>query len=69
MGVSVAELLQHKHCLKCGRAILASEEYCSDECKDSREALIRRKRRQLLYLYIGSAIVLFLVILFSFGGG
>jgi predicted nucleic acid-binding Zn ribbon protein len=69
MATAVAELLQHRHCLQCGRAIPSGEDYCSDECKETRETLLQKKRRQLLYLYVGSVITMLLVIFFGLGGG
>lgn len=58
-------LVQHKHCLTCGRAISAREEYCSEECEAERISTLRKKKKQLLILYIGSVIVLLLAVIFA----
>ncbi|TET90572.1 MAG: DUF2116 family Zn-ribbon domain-containing protein [Methanomassiliicoccales archaeon] len=58
-------LPQHKHCLNCGRAVSASKDFCSDDCEEDRIGMLRRKRRQLLILYVGSIIVLLMAVIFS----
>jgi predicted nucleic acid-binding Zn ribbon protein len=58
-------LPQHKHCLNCGRAVSPSKEFCTEECETERIGMLRRKRRQLLILYVGSVVVLLLAVIFS----
>jgi predicted nucleic acid-binding Zn ribbon protein len=68
-GFTVAEkLLQHKHCINCGRAVKAGNEYCDEDCRDEHVQMIKKKRRQLLTLYAGSIVVVIVLVLFSMGG-
>lgn len=59
------KLLQHKHCLSCGKAVKPSEDYCSDDCRERHHATIKKKRRQLVYLWVGAMGVLILVFFVS----
>jgi predicted nucleic acid-binding Zn ribbon protein len=61
------KLLQHKHCITCGKAVLVTEEYCSEECERSHSELLRKKRKQLLFLWMGAVAVLILAVVLSFG--
>ncbi len=61
------KLLQHKHCINCGKAIPLKEEYCSEACTTEHRELIRRKRRQLLILWVGAVSIIVLVFVFGFG--
>lgn len=60
--IVVERIPQHRHCAECGKAMVGTEKYCSDECKAKRENLIRKKKRQLLMLYFGSFIAFAVVI-------
>ncbi len=62
------KLLQHKHCVYCRRAIKPSEEFCSSDCKEDHKEMLKRKRKQLLTLYIGSVLVVIVLVLVSLGG-
>ncbi|MCK5548434.1 MAG: DUF2116 family Zn-ribbon domain-containing protein [Thermoplasmata archaeon] len=62
------KLLQHKHCTYCGRAVKPDDEFCSSKCKGSHKEMMRKKRRQLLTLYIGSIVVVVILVLISMGG-
>lgn len=57
------ELLNHKHCKNCGRAVPASEELCDDEaCQKAWAGLVKRRARmQLLFYASGAALLLLLV--------
>ncbi len=59
------KLLQHNHCLSCGKAVRTSEDFCSDECRDKHTGVLRRKRRQLLYLWVGAMAILVLAFLLT----
>ncbi len=52
----------HAHCRVCGKAIPASDDFCSTECRQSSEE-DRKKRRRMLYLLYGAFGVSMLVIL------
>jgi len=64
--IVVERIPQHKHCGECGKAILADERYCSEECRLRHETKVQGRKRQLLMLYIGSFIIFVIVIILSF---
>jgi predicted nucleic acid-binding Zn ribbon protein len=69
MGVKMVEkLLQHRHCIVCGKAVPSEEELCSDKCSTERDS-ITKKKRGYVYLMYGAIIVMiiFLVLSFVFG--
>ncbi|HHT74713.1 MAG TPA: DUF2116 family Zn-ribbon domain-containing protein [Methanomassiliicoccaceae archaeon] len=49
---------QHRHCAKCNKAFVGEGRYCSTECGTASEADLKRRKRQLLFLYVMSFIVL-----------
>lgn len=65
----VEKLLQHKHCVVCGKAIPLEEELCSDECRKERDAMLKKKRGYVYIMY-GAIIVMiiFLVLSMVMGG-
>jgi predicted nucleic acid-binding Zn ribbon protein len=63
----VERLVQHKHCMGCGRAIPAKDVFCTEDCEDEHKRTLRRKKNQLLLLYISSIVILVLVLLLSWG--
>ncbi|MFQ5838576.1 MAG: DUF2116 family Zn-ribbon domain-containing protein [Thermoplasmata archaeon] len=60
------KLLQHKHCITCGKAVLVTEEFCSEECERSHSQLLGKKRKQLLFLWVGALAILILAVVLSF---
>lgn len=53
----------HKHCSNCGLSIRPEREYCSDECQNKFEKMIKRKK-QLMYLpYIGIVLLMLFYLL------
>lgn len=54
------KLLQHKHCLTCGKAVPTARDYCDDACQAQHTSVLQRKRRQLLLLWVGAMAVLVL---------
>jgi predicted nucleic acid-binding Zn ribbon protein len=62
------KLLQHKHCVNCGKAVQVRSEYCDEDCKEQHVTMLKKKRRQLLTLYIGSIVVVVILVLISMGG-
>ncbi len=62
------KLLQHKHCVTCGKAITVSQDFCSEECETDHRQLLSKKRRQLLFLWVGAVAILIIVAFISFSG-
>jgi predicted nucleic acid-binding Zn ribbon protein len=52
------KIAQHRHCRSCGKAFVGDDRYCSEECEKSNERRLRRKKRQLLTLYVVSVIIM-----------
>lgn len=63
----VERLVQHRHCMGCGRAIPAKDVFCTEDCENAHKKRLRRKKNQLLLLYIGSIVILVLVLILSWG--
>ena len=61
------KLLQHKHCIRCGRAIQADKDYCDKECRTAHAEMLGKKKRQLLMFYIGSVVVVIVLLLLTWG--
>ncbi len=58
------KILQHKHCNICGKAIPVDETFCSDECKEKWNAMVK-KRKMMMYIMYGMILVFIVLILFS----
>ncbi|MCD6468321.1 MAG: DUF2116 family Zn-ribbon domain-containing protein [Thermoplasmata archaeon] len=43
---------QHKHCPVCGKAIPLEEAFCSEECKQKYQQMLKRRRQLLFLMYI-----------------
>lgn len=67
LTVMPERLLQHKHCINCGKAVLVTEDFCSDECREGHRMVMSRKRRQLLFMWMGAAAVLVIAVILSLG--
>lgn len=57
------ELLNHRHCKHCERAVLFSEEYCSDECRASWATFQKKRSRTMLFFYAITAFFVILLVL------
>lgn len=52
------ELLQHRHCVFCGKAVHVDDTYCSKECESRHEAIKRQQKKRLTLFYIAMVILL-----------
>ena len=60
----MAELLNHRHCKNCDRAIpMGDEELCSDACRDEWKAFQKKRSRSVLFFYVASAALGILLLL------
>jgi len=57
---------QHAHCQICGKAVPSSESFCSEECKDKYQAMVK-KRRMYIYVMYGLIGLFFVLMLFQTG--
>jgi predicted nucleic acid-binding Zn ribbon protein len=62
--MATSKIAQHHHCRSCGKAFVGDDAFCSTECGDTNQAVIKRKKKQLLFLYTISFIVLIVAIVF-----
>ncbi|MGD1061288.1 MAG: DUF2116 family Zn-ribbon domain-containing protein [Methanomassiliicoccales archaeon] len=63
----VEKIPQHRHCRSCGKAFIGKDEFCSEECKAASHSRMKKKKNQLLLLYVFSFVVLItMVILVGF---
>jgi predicted nucleic acid-binding Zn ribbon protein len=58
------KILQHKHCSICSKAIPVDEPFCSDECKEKWDAMMK-KRKMMMYIMYGMIAVFIVLILFT----
>jgi len=58
------KIAQHRHCRQCGKAFVGNEPFCSAECKGTHSTKLQKKKRQLLMLYIISAIILIFTLVY-----
>lgn len=58
------KILQHKHCRICGKAIPVDETFCSDECREKWNAMVK-KRKMMMYIMYGMIFIFIFLILFS----
>jgi len=65
----MAEVPQHTHCITCGRAIPLNEKFCSEECERAHKETIRKKKNQLLILYVAAIGIMLLALLSGMFGG
>ena len=54
---------QHTHCQICGKAIQADETYCSEECKQKYQTMMKKRKR---YIYILYALMIFVIVVVFF---
>ena len=52
------KIAQHKHCRSCGKAFVGDGRYCSEDCERGSEETLKKKKRQLLILYVISVIIM-----------
>jgi predicted nucleic acid-binding Zn ribbon protein len=55
---------QHNHCRMCMKAIPVDKTLCSDECQQKYNALMKKKKLTLLFLWV--MIIAFIVVIFVF---
>jgi predicted nucleic acid-binding Zn ribbon protein len=59
----MVQIVNHAHCQVCGRAIEFGEKTCSTECAGKIEALAKKRRNMMLFVYamMGLSVVLILL--------
>jgi predicted nucleic acid-binding Zn ribbon protein len=62
--MATSKIAQHHHCRKCGKAFVGEDSYCSSTCQDSSELVLKKKKKQLLFLYAISLIIMIVAVLF-----
>lgn len=57
------ELLNHRHCKNCDRAMpYGEEELCSDACRETWQLTQKKRSRSVLFFYVASAALLILLL-------
>jgi predicted nucleic acid-binding Zn ribbon protein len=49
---------QHKHCRQCGKAFIGDGQYCSVECSNQGKDILKKRKRQLIILYVLTMFIL-----------
>jgi predicted nucleic acid-binding Zn ribbon protein len=57
----VEKVAQHTHCKICGKAIPLTETFCSEECKEKYQAMVKKRK---MLVYVMYALVFFILALF-----
>lgn len=60
----MAELLNHRHCKNCDRAVAldAEDRLCSSECRAQWAAFQKKRSRTAIFFYVAAALGLLLLI-------
>jgi len=58
----VERIPQHKHCTNCGKAVPVDESYCSDNCKEQWDAVMKKRVLYYRLFFVPIGILLFLMI-------
>lgn len=53
---------QHRHCQMCHKAIPLEETMCSEACRLQWQGMMRKKRNQLIFIWVMAAIVLLIAV-------
>jgi predicted nucleic acid-binding Zn ribbon protein len=63
--MSVTQIVQHKHCINCGRAQPADLRYCSPQCETEFTDLQNRKKKVLYanYIMIGFLVLMLIFVI------
>jgi predicted nucleic acid-binding Zn ribbon protein len=56
------KLVQHRHCQMCLKATPLGEEYCSEECKDNWNKLIKQNKRKNVIVWIWMMVAVIVLI-------
>lgn len=57
----VEKVAQHTHCKICGKAIPLTETFCSEECKEKYQTMVKKRK---MLVYVMYALVFFILALF-----
>jgi len=57
----VEKIVQHKHCQICGKAIPLKEKFCSEECEQKFNEIVK-KRKILIYILYGAVVLMILAL-------
>ncbi|RLF28917.1 MAG: DUF2116 family Zn-ribbon domain-containing protein [Thermoplasmata archaeon] len=60
----VEKLVQHTHCQICGKAIPIKETFCSQECRQKYQAMLK-KRKMLVYIMYAAIFFMILILIIS----
>ena len=58
----MVDVPEHRHCQMCGRVVPVERNFCSRECEEKFEKIIRRRKRLLLILYLAWMVILGIII-------
>lgn len=68
MAEAVERIPQHRHCVACSKAHVNDGRYCSDACKENKEKELKKKKKQLILLWVACAAVAIGALVMSLGG-
>lgn len=63
--INMTAVPPHNHCHVCMKSIPVNETLCSDECKKKYQAMMRKKRLVIYFMYGMLAAMVVVVVLFN----
>lgn len=63
--MAVERIVQHKHCVECGRAVPTDKKFCAPQCETDYTTRLKKKNMVLLLNY-GIIGILLLVLIFVY---
>lgn len=55
---------QHSHCSNCRKAFIGDGKYCSSECKNEGEENLKKRKYNLIILYVLTLVILTVTVIF-----
>ncbi|NLL95230.1 MAG: DUF2116 family Zn-ribbon domain-containing protein [Thermoplasmatales archaeon] len=65
MAEEVVRIPQHRHCIRCGKAFVGEGGYCTDLCRDTKQAELKASKRKLLAMWGISALIVIAAIVLT----
>ena len=64
----VEKIVQHKHCVECGKVVAPKKKTCSEKCESTLNERVK-KRKLWLFVWLGAVAIFIAVMIVSMGGG
>lgn len=58
MAEETVKIPQHRHCIRCGKAFIGEDRYCTEKCKETKKEELKASKRKLLIFWAVSVCVM-----------